>query len=44
MVLTVLPISPPPVHPSIAVDAGVMWSEDDLMYKLGDILKASTNV
>ena len=27
-----------------AVDGGVMWSEDDLTYKLGDIIKPSTNV
>ncbi|KDQ17519.1 hypothetical protein BOTBODRAFT_29699 [Botryobasidium botryosum FD-172 SS1] len=44
MILTVLPVPPPPVRPSIAVDGGVMRSEDDLTYKLGDILKASANV
>ena len=44
MILTVLPVPPPPVRPSISVDGGAMRSEDDLTYKLGDILKASTNV
>ena len=32
------------VRPSIAVDGGAMRSEDDLTYKLGDIIKASANV
>ncbi|KAI0075928.1 beta and beta-prime subunits of DNA dependent RNA-polymerase [Panus rudis PR-1116 ss-1] len=44
MILTVLPVPPPPVRPSISVDGGVMRSEDDLTYKLGDIIKASANV
>lgn len=44
MILTVLPVLPPPVRPSIAVDGGAMRSEDDLTYKLGDIIKASINV
>lgn len=44
MVLTVMPVPPPPVRPSIAVDGGAMRSEDDLTYKLGDIIKASANV
>ena len=44
MILTVLPVPPPPVRPSIAVDSGMMRSEDDLTYKLGEIIKASTNV
>lgn len=44
MILTVLPVPPPPVRPSIAVDGGTMRSEDDLTYKLGDIIKASANV
>ncbi|KAF9034222.1 beta and beta-prime subunits of DNA dependent RNA-polymerase [Hymenopellis radicata] len=44
MILTVLPVPPPPVRPSIAVDGGVMRSEDDLTYKLGDIIKASASV
>ncbi|KZT68820.1 DNA-directed RNA polymerase II, subunit 1 [Daedalea quercina L-15889] len=44
MILTVMPVPPPPVRPSIAVDGGTMRSEDDLTYKLGDIIKASQNV
>lgn len=44
MILTVMPVPPPPVRPSIAVDGGSMRSEDDLTYKLGDIIKASANV
>lgn len=44
MVLTVLPVPPPPVRPSIAVDGGAMRSEDDLTYKLGDILKANASL
>lgn len=44
MILTVLPVPPPPVRPSIAIDGGAMRSEDDLTYKLGDIIKASANV
>ncbi|KAJ7724988.1 DNA-directed RNA polymerase II, subunit 1 [Mycena maculata] len=43
MILTVMPVPPPPVRPSIAVDGG-MRSEDDLTFKLGDIIKASANV
>ena len=39
-----MPVPPPPVRPSIAVDGGTMRSEDDLTYKLGDIIKASQNV
>ena len=42
MVLTVLPVPPPAVRPSVQVDAGgSMRSEDDLTYKLADILKAN---
>jgi len=44
MILTVIPVSLPPVHSSIAVDEGAMRSEDDLTYKLGDIIKASPDV
>ncbi|KAI0042209.1 beta and beta-prime subunits of DNA dependent RNA-polymerase [Auriscalpium vulgare] len=44
MILTVMPVPPPPVRPSIAVDGGTMRSEDDLTYKLGEIIKSSTNV
>lgn len=44
MILTVLPVPPPPVRPSIAVDGGTMRSEDDLTYKLAEIIKASASV
>ena len=44
MILTVLPVPPPPVRPSITTDGGAMRSEDDLTYKLGDVIKASANV
>jgi DNA-directed RNA polymerase II subunit RPB1 len=44
MILTVMPVPPPPVRPSIAVDGGAMRSEDDLTFKLGEIIKASANV
>jgi DNA-directed RNA polymerase II subunit RPB1 len=44
MILTMMPVPPPPVRPSIAVDGGTMRSEDDLTYKLGDIIRASQNV
>ena len=44
VILTALPVPPPPVRQSIAVDGGTMRSEDDLTYKLGDIIKASANV
>ena len=29
MILTVLPVPPPPVRPSISVDGGAMRGEDD---------------
>ncbi|RSH86485.1 DNA-directed RNA polymerase II subunit rpb1 [Apiotrichum porosum] len=44
MILTVLPVPPAAVRPSISVDGGSMRSEDDLTYKLGEILKASAQV
>jgi DNA-directed RNA polymerase II subunit RPB1 len=44
MILTVLPVPPAAVRPSISVDGGAMRSEDDLTYKLGEILKASGQV
>ncbi|KAK4688584.1 DNA-directed RNA polymerase II subunit RPB1, partial [Tremellales sp. Uapishka_1] len=44
MILTVLPVPPAAVRPSISVDGGAMRSEDDLTYKLGEILKASATV
>lgn len=44
MIMTVMPVPPPPVRPSIAVDGGTMRSEDDLTYKLAEIIKASASV
>ncbi|MBW0472812.1 hypothetical protein O181_012527 [Austropuccinia psidii MF-1] len=44
MVLTVLPIPPPPVRPSIAMDGGATRGEDDLTYKLAEIIKANQAV
>jgi DNA-directed RNA polymerase II subunit RPB1 len=44
MILTVLPVPPPPVRPSISVDGGAMRSEDDLTYKLAEILKANVQL
>ncbi|KAI5781822.1 DNA-directed RNA polymerase II subunit [Geopyxis carbonaria] len=46
MIITVLPVPPPPVRPSISVDGtgGGMRGEDDLTYKLGDIIRANGNV
>lgn len=44
MIMTVMPVPPPPVRPSISVDGGAMRSEDDLTYKLADIIKASATV
>lgn len=46
MILTVLPVPPPAVRPSISVDGTSqgMRSEDDLTYKLSDIIRANGNV
>jgi DNA-directed RNA polymerase II subunit RPB1 len=46
MILTVLPVPPPPVRPSVSVDGTGqgMRGEDDLTYKLGDILRANGRV
>ena len=44
MVLTVLPVPPPPVRPSVAMDGGAARSEDDLTYKLNEIIKASARL
>lgn len=43
MIITVLPVPPPPVRPSIQMD-GTSKGEDDLTHKLSDILKANANV
>ncbi|KAI1089904.1 beta and beta-prime subunits of DNA dependent RNA-polymerase [Rostrohypoxylon terebratum] len=46
MILTVLPIPPPAVRPSISMDGTGqgLRNEDDLTYKLSDILRANSNV
>ena len=46
LILTNLPVPPPPVRPSISVDGTGqgMRGEDDLTYKLGDIIRANANV
>ena len=36
MIITVLPVPPPPVRPSIAVNGGAMRSMDDLTYTSQD--------
>ncbi|EEB06666.1 RNA polymerase II large subunit Rpb1 [Schizosaccharomyces japonicus yFS275] len=43
MIITVLPVPPPSVRPSISVD-GSSRGEDDLTHKLSDIIKANANV
>ncbi|CAG8462663.1 13152_t:CDS:2 [Cetraspora pellucida] len=43
MIITILPVPPPPVRPSIQMD-GTSRGEDDLTHKLADILKANQNV
>ena len=43
MIITVLPVPPPPVRPSIAINESAR-GEDDLTYKLADIIKANANV
>eukprot|EP00698_Gefionella_okellyi_P018051 TRINITY_DN5380_c0_g1_i1.p1 TRINITY_DN5380_c0_g1~~TRINITY_DN5380_c0_g1_i1.p1 ORF type:complete len:1783 (+),score=341.44 TRINITY_DN5380_c0_g1_i1:59-5407(+) len=43
MVVTVMPVPPPAVRPSIMRDS-TQRSEDDLTYKLADILRANTNL
>lgn len=42
MVLTVFPIPPPHVRPSVMSDTG--RSEDDLTHKLAEIIRANTNL
>ncbi|KAH7027444.1 uncharacterized protein B0I36DRAFT_247102 [Microdochium trichocladiopsis] len=46
MILTVLPVPPPPVRPSVSMDGTGqgLRNEDDLTYKLGDIIRANGNV
>ncbi|KAJ7789277.1 beta and beta-prime subunits of DNA dependent RNA-polymerase [Mycena olivaceomarginata] len=44
MILTVLPVPPPCVRPSIVIDRGTRRKEDDLTFKLGNIISASVEV
>lgn len=44
MILQVMPVPPAAVRPSISVDGGAMRSEDDLTYKLIQILRTSATV
>ncbi len=43
MIISVLPVPPPPVRPSIMMDS-MSRSEDDLTFKLADIVKASASL
>ncbi|KAH3683659.1 hypothetical protein WICPIJ_005343 [Wickerhamomyces pijperi] len=43
LILSVLPVPPPPVRPSISFN-DTQRGEDDLTYKLADIMKANINV
>ncbi|KAK0546951.1 DNA-directed RNA polymerase II core subunit rpo21 [Tilletia horrida] len=43
MIITVLPIPPPPVRPGI-VEGGMGKGEDDLTYKLAEIIKANNSL
>ena len=43
MIISTLPVPPPPVRPSIDAGGGLR-GEDDLTYKLGDIIRANGNV
>jgi DNA-directed RNA polymerase II subunit RPB1 len=43
MIMTVMPVPPPAVRPSVDSGNG-MRSEDDLTYKLADIIRANANV
>ncbi|KAI1413283.1 beta and beta-prime subunits of DNA dependent RNA-polymerase [Hypoxylon sp. FL1857] len=46
MIITVLAVPPPAVRPSISMDGTGqgLRNEDDLTYKLGDIIRANSNV
>jgi len=43
MIISVLPVAPPPVRPGVA-EGGAAKGEDDLTYKLADIIKASSQL
>jgi DNA-directed RNA polymerase II subunit RPB1 len=42
--ITAIPVSPLPIRPSISVDGGMMRSEDDPTYNLGETITTSTNL
>lgn len=44
MILTVMPVPPPPVRPSVAIDGGATRGEDDLTYKLAEVIKANASL
>ncbi|KAL0264304.1 DNA-directed RNA polymerase II core subunit rpo21 [Diplodia seriata] len=46
MIITMLPVPPPPVRPSISVDGTGqgMRGEDDLTYKLADIIRSNGSI
>ncbi|KAL4452229.1 hypothetical protein ABPG75_007891 [Micractinium tetrahymenae] len=43
MILSVLPVPPPPVRPSVQMDSSAR-SEDDLTHQLGEIIKANNRL
>jgi DNA-directed RNA polymerase II subunit RPB1 len=43
MILTALPVPPPPVRPSVQMDSSAR-SEDDLTHQLGEIIKANNRL
>jgi DNA-directed RNA polymerase II subunit RPB1 len=43
LILTVMPVPPPQVRPTIVIDP-TRRGEDDLTYKLADIIKANQNL
>ncbi|KAH9808048.1 hypothetical protein DFH28DRAFT_895194 [Melampsora americana] len=44
MVLTILPIPPPPVRPSFAMVGGTSRGQDDMTYELAEVTKANQAV
>lgn len=41
MMITVLPVPPPQVRPAISIDGGALRGEDDLTYKLIEIIRTN---
>ena len=44
LIVTVLPIAPPHVRPSVALGASLTRGEDDITHKYADIIKANTEL